>query len=268
MWLVLILLFFSTLESFLGDPAFPQVAMKSSDGGKIRLYQDLYMRYSRLAFSHAQDRPVAIAGLEKRLIHSFGVQGGFGVFNKARALGQLRRSLLWHRASDVAALEPISFEDDRGVEPGTRPPPTWSWMAYKGGIEYLDLPFAQVEWEEGDIVPVGDWKSSEGATADLGLSVVARGLNVTTATPAGRFIYDAPDQTGMLPTDLKCVVLGRLKPPRQSEQPIGIRTHFVLLVTTGASTARGDPVYHRVGVGSMPGNWIQVDGPVSIGILL
>ncbi|ROW10439.1 hypothetical protein VMCG_01821 [Cytospora schulzeri] len=253
----------NTLESFLGDPAFPKIAMESSHGGKIRLYQDLYMQYSRLAFTHQQDRPVAIAGLEKRLIHNFGVRGGFGIFDGDDP-GQLRRSLLWHRASDVATLEPIDFMSDRGLASGTKAPPTWSWMAYKGGIEYLDLPFGQVEWEEGDVLPVGTWNSKEGSASDLGLSVVARSFNANVATAAGEFIYDVPGQTSGLSAALKCIVLGRLQ-SRQSST----RTHFVLLVTTGSSpVARGGKVYHRVGVGSVPGSWIQLDGPAKIGRML
>jgi hypothetical protein len=50
------------------------------------------MQYSRLLFSRIEDRPIAIAGLEKRLIGAFGTQGGFGVF--AAPDGLLQRSLL------------------------------------------------------------------------------------------------------------------------------------------------------------------------------
>jgi hypothetical protein len=26
--------------------------------------------------------------------------------------------------------------------------PSWSWMAYKGGINYMDIPFNDVEWSD------------------------------------------------------------------------------------------------------------------------
>lgn len=29
----------------------------------------------------------------------------------------------------------------KGVAVAIIPPPSWSWMAYKGAIDYLDLPF-------------------------------------------------------------------------------------------------------------------------------
>ncbi|KAJ9148868.1 hypothetical protein NKR23_g4690 [Pleurostoma richardsiae] len=123
------------LASFLGDPNFPQViALSSSRGEKIRLYEDLYKQYSRLEFSWLADRAVAIAGLEKRLIRDFN-NGGYGVFDDGRGL--LHRSLLWRRGVDQPSLSRIVFPL------GRRSAPTWSWMGYNGGIDYFsddDLP--------------------------------------------------------------------------------------------------------------------------------
>ncbi|KAK7734705.1 hypothetical protein SLS53_007810 [Cytospora paraplurivora] len=251
----------NTLESFLGDPNFPKVAMESSRGGKIRLYQDLYMQYSRLAFTQPQDRPVAIAGLEQRLITSFGVQGGLGVFENRKAPGELRRSLLWHRAADVDSLEPINFRGHRGLAAGTRGPPTWSWMAYEGGIEYLDLPFGQVEWEKDDILATGTWSGKDGTAATVGLSVIARTIDTTTLTgePGERIVFDVTNKKNRLS---ECVVLGRMLEP---EKPVANRTHFVLLVTRASPAAHGEQIYHRVGVGSVPGTCIELDGPAARG---
>ncbi|KAI3392588.1 hypothetical protein diail_5462, partial [Diaporthe ilicicola] len=47
---------------------------------KIRVYEDLYRQYTRLEFTRNTDRPIAIAGLEKRLIRDLKAQGGLGVF--------------------------------------------------------------------------------------------------------------------------------------------------------------------------------------------
>lgn len=213
---------------------------------------------------------MAIAGLERRLLRSFGAQGGLGAFHSPRAPGQLRRSLLWGRARDVAALRRIEFGGGRGGAAGRPPPPTWSWMGYEGGIEYLDLPFGRVGWEEGDIHPVGAWGSDTGSdAAGLGLSVVARGFG-DDGTLGGSVALDDPGRTGGLMPGLKCVVLGRLSAPRPGpERPVGVRTHFVLLVTAwDALEARGGSVYHRVGVGSVPGSWIQLEGPVTVGTIL
>lgn len=235
--------------------------MESSHGGKIRLYQDLYMQYSRLAFTHPQDRPVAIAGLEQRLITNFGVQGGFGLFENSRVPGELRRSLLWHRAADVDSLEPISFKGHRGLAAGATRPPTWSWMAYEGGIEYLDLPFGQIDWEKDDILATGTWSDKDGTGATVGLSVNARSINTETLSGAlgERIVLDAPNKTNR---PFTCVVLGKLLEP---EKPVSDRTHFVLLVTRASLAARREQIYHRVGVGSVPGSRIELDGPAARG---
>ncbi|KAK1445457.1 TOL [Colletotrichum cuscutae] len=63
-------------------------------GMKIELYQDLYQKYSGLALSSIGDRPVAIRGLEARLIRTFRTVGSHGVFDTF-----LHRCLLWKKAS-------------------------------------------------------------------------------------------------------------------------------------------------------------------------
>ncbi|KAI0476359.1 heterokaryon incompatibility protein-domain-containing protein [Xylariaceae sp. FL0804] len=156
----------STKAAFLGDPNFPQLGMDSSRGSKIELYQDLYRRYSTLAFSRVEDRPVAIAGLEKRLVGACGNRGGYGVFDDGARGGLLHRSLLWHRSPREASLSRIAFFDPSSGDQsqGQDHPdhdhhhrgrssvvvPSWSWMAYRGAIDYLRPPFNGVEWE-----PVG-----------------------------------------------------------------------------------------------------------------
>lgn len=258
----------STLASFLGDPAFPKVAIDSSRGGKIRLYQDLYSRYSRLGLSHQQDRPIAIAGLEKRLIESFDVHGAFGVLDDGKH-GLLRRSLLWCRGSDQPTLERLDFhQNERQQTPHRAPhPPSWSWMAYKGGIDYLDLPFDSVDWEEHDILspwqsyqPGTRYSSDGGARTVPRLSVIARRFDIENVQRKGSMlIYDTPSGSVGPPPGLKCVILGKMK---KSLRPEHERLHYVMLVSPRVSTGGYDKMaYERVGVGYMPGYLIHVDGP-------
>lgn len=229
------------------------------------------MQYSRLAFTHPQDRPVAIAGLEKRLINSADFKGRFGIFN-GNTPGQLRRSLLWHRASKVPSLEMINFRGARGWAAGATAPPTWSWMAYMGEIQYLDPPFSSVEWERDDILPVESWGNSDGSAGDVGLSVLAREFEpgAATAGPDPKIILDIPPKTDGPRPPLQCVVLGRQKPSQQqAQEPVSSRTYFVLLVTPRASpVARNGQVYHREGVGSVPGSWIKLDDSAVMGNML
>lgn len=121
--------------AFLGDPNFPRLAEMETKGGKILLSQKLYEQYSRLAFTYEQDRPIAIAGIEERLCRAFDSRGGYGVFEK-----YLGRSILWQRADEEPTLGKIDFSKERGQIP------SWSWMAYMGAVNLLELPFGKIEW--------------------------------------------------------------------------------------------------------------------------
>lgn len=97
----------SNEAAVLGDPNFPTVARKNTTGGKIRLYELLYKHYSILEFTRDCDRPLAIAGLEQRLMNVFATRGGYGVFQR-----YFERSLLWKRGSSTA-LKRIDFPPDQ-----------------------------------------------------------------------------------------------------------------------------------------------------------
>lgn len=249
--------------------------MKSTHGGKIRLYQDLYSKYSRLGLSYDADRPVAIAGIEKHLISSFDVRGGFGVLDDG-ARGLLWRSLLWQRAQDEPrGLRRIEFESLKAGAVGIIPPPSWSWMAYTGPISYLDLPFNEVDWEEHDIS--SRWLSGTGnswsysgdcLTCPLELTVHGRPFDLQAARSSdrARIVLDDPDRIDELGPFLKCVVLGKSR--GQEKESRDAKTHYVLLVTPTA-TQDGDvsPIYNRVGVGYLPGTLIDFIGQVIPGML-
>ncbi|KAJ4182755.1 hypothetical protein NW755_010252 [Fusarium falciforme] len=101
--------------SFLGDANFPRSASKYAKGLKIELFQDLYVRYSKLALTFPLDRPVAIRGLENRLLNAFDTTGG----------GESMRRI---------------------AHSGGEPVPSWSWMAYDGAIDYVSAPGGQISW--------------------------------------------------------------------------------------------------------------------------
>lgn len=122
---------FSLSADILGSPDFPTSAIAKGIG-HIRIFTTLYERYSRLNFTFNADRAVAIAALEMRLFRVFNTTGVCGILKKF--LGQ---SLLWRRDQEDT-LERIQFPDHQS------PVPSWSWMAYTGGINYFDLDI--VDW--------------------------------------------------------------------------------------------------------------------------
>ncbi|KAG9498339.1 hypothetical protein J7337_011236 [Fusarium musae] len=248
--------------SFLGDPNFPKLAMSSTRGAKIRFYESLYRQYSNLDFTKIHDRPIAIAGLEQRLVSAFKTEGGYGVFNGAF----FGRSLLWTRDTKRSdGLKLIDFPRDQKFRV-----PTWSWTAYEGPITYFDIPFNHVRWTyntaEGKIQ--SPWTSMESECTSfslhtgeldgrIDLTAQAREmLDLESGEAQEKVIYDE----GMLPPGAQklCVIVGHEKPNDEecTMQDLG---YYVLLVAPSADPSDGS--YRRVGVGRLLGSWIDFGKP-------
>ncbi|KAK4203973.1 heterokaryon incompatibility protein-domain-containing protein [Triangularia verruculosa] len=260
-------------SSFLGDPNFPQVALTSSKGGKIRLYESLYKTYSRLQFTRAYDRPIAIAGLEQRLVAAFDTRGGYGIFDRVPFFG---RSLLW-TCEETGGMQRIEFPKE-GLG-RYRVPPSWSWMAYTGAIGFMDLPFDGVHWLEDDVrSPWGAavWEmnletSGSGSStsssmwhtgrADQDNNLTGRGrkLNVNLKTAEEKIKWDIGKRPDDVENDLRVVAVGRRK--SRTNKPTTALEHHVLVVVAvdGKAENGGTRRYERVGIGSLPGNWITHD---------
>ncbi|KAI0185042.1 hypothetical protein EV127DRAFT_515589 [Xylaria flabelliformis] len=235
--------------SFLGDPNFPRSVDQFAKGLRIEIFQDLYERYSKLALSFPSDRPIAIRGLESRLINTFGTSGGVGIFDT-----YLHRSLLWQRAGDT--LKSItSFRD--------APVPSWSWMAYDGPIRYLTVPFGDVTWCENIISPFskdgsrnavlsGDFRGDK-VIATRPLELEAPVWNLIDAE-SGQRIMDNPSRAFDHP--IQCVVLGKSKMPPMDESQV----HWVLFVYP-KDIANNIALYERVGVGVLRKRHIAFDRP-------
>ncbi|RSM02827.1 hypothetical protein CEP52_007735 [Fusarium oligoseptatum] len=220
------------------DSDFPQSILKQFKGGRITLFQHLYQTYSRLAFSQISDRPVAILGLEKRLLDAFQTRGGFGIFEV-----YLARSLLWSRQKDVF-LSRIPFTK-------SRPPPSWSWMAYQGPITYMEVPFDQVDWTNDCVFP-SDFEITKDAR-EPALKVLARDLTLTRLDFLHRVKLD--QQAEIQASDLRGIVLGKDK-HRESREPM----NYVLLITLAGDELEGKGVYVRAGVAWLLEHNIASDG--------
>lgn len=100
------------------------------------------------------------------MLRDLGACGRFGIFDDGRSL--LPRSLLWQRGYEVGSLKRV---DHGGT--GHRLP-SWSWMAYDGPIDFMDLPLdwlgdeVRGPWTEGGEAPAQDTMAGEkGLTAPL-----------------------------------------------------------------------------------------------------
>jgi hypothetical protein len=155
-------------------------------------------------------------------------------------------------------LAKISFQPAQ-----TNPVPSWSWMAYEGAISFLDLPFGKIEWtvdaefRSPDYTPKGTpSRASRGRMSSnrngrrTVLRVIARPFDVASAAPCASdflsgIVWDDPTASRDH-GQLKCVVIGRLKP--ESDTPADpAQRHWVLVVRELSAG-----LYERAGAGFLP----------------
>jgi hypothetical protein len=130
-------------------------------------------------------------------------------------------------------------------------------MAYEGSIDFLELPFGGVEWHHDEIR--SPW--AQGAAevyhttkpaGNIELKAIARRFDIQNDT-AHEFLilYDIPRTEGL---HLMCIVMGWRKEDRKPESA----RHYVLFIAPKRGATQ---VYERVGVGYMPGKFIQLNTP-------
>lgn len=103
---------------FMMDPEFPSRLMRHSPESPIEAFKYcaifLIESYSKRQLTFANDRPIAMAGLEQRIAEAFACESRFGVFNS-----NLHYNLLWTSVGD----KPLELRHDQDI-------PSWSWMSY------------------------------------------------------------------------------------------------------------------------------------------
>lgn len=252
------------MADFLGDPNFPNKAMRvPSRALKIEYFQGLYKQYSRLGFTRWEDRPVAIAGLEKRLQGAFNTKGRYGIFDDGNKTdGSLfHRSLLWRRAwgtddnKDGIPLETIAFPPEKDFHV-----PSWSWMAYKGGIDFTDPPYRSATWETRELIPPwtrGGYQDPD-INEDVAIAAVAHDFNLKGRDPDEvKIAYDT--EQGSEKKRVQCVIVARSNDVRSDQE----RRYYVLLVIPMQEKSENDRwlKYKRVGAGFMLGKYITLNSP-------
>ncbi|UPK91894.1 hypothetical protein LCI18_002829 [Fusarium solani-melongenae] len=227
--------------SFLGDANFPHSAEKYVKGLKIEFFQDLYVRYSKLALSFAFDRPIAIRGLENRLLSTFNTTGGYGVLDC-----YFHRSLLWKRGGEALRRIP----NRRG-----EPVPSWSWMAYDGAIDYVSAPGGKVSWFSNIKSPFSRTPNKSSYYEDETLTLEAPVRRIINDPPDESIFFDEPARG--LTQAMECVVLGSGNPSPSAD----FQRHWVILVhCTSDDDGSGGGVYERVGVAVLEGRHVDFQG--------
>jgi hypothetical protein len=250
---------YSDEASFLGDPEFPQFGTKGQPmGAQLFLFTGLYEQYSRLSFTHEWDKPVAIAGLEQRLTQRFADRSGAGVFANHKS-----RWLLWERAVEFDTLRRIDF-----AKSTAKAPPSWSWMSYIGGINFLEPPKGQTTWNTDiELTLTGDgntsWLYTNQRLAmkapilvvdDITAADISAGSSTTNnlSQRAGSgisLIFDMPDQATGLHKHF--VIVGTFG----SQNNTSSRT-YVLVVSQKQGQTNTD-AFERIGAGWIPNRMVK-----------
>lgn len=250
----------SSKAAFLGDANFPESAQKYYRDGRQTLVQDLYERYTSLAFSNPSDRPIAILGLQERLANVFNTPAAYGCF-----AAYFARGLLWRRR-DSRRMSRLALPSGQRL-------PSWSWFSKAGAIQYLPLSFTQIDWATGSDFenPFGDTSKEKPDGSQLadssgqGLTVLRGLARRILMSQLDLLVYVTFDLEGeFYVSELLCVVIGRDK--EKADATAGDAKWHVLVIRQATEEGiQGRAVYERVGVASLrlghvakEGEWIDI----------
>jgi hypothetical protein len=226
----------SAKAAFLGDPNFPESGLEYYRDGRQVLIQDLYERYSGLAFTVPSDRCVAILGIQRRLARAFQTQAAYGLF-----AAYLARGLLWKRGT-AKPMKPIIWRGYRRV-------PSWSWLSKEGPIKYMDLEFEKIDWATREFKSPFTRRASDNEEAVMlngelwVLQGSARKFKNTRVDLLVHMFFDNEDDYDL--DNLRCIVIGRDKSEHGVDDP---KQHVLIIHPFNALE---EEVYARVGVASL-----------------
>lgn len=203
------------------DSNFPERMLKSGRKSTLNCISYLIQEYSKRDLSFPTDRRVAISALEDRMNgalnkhfgHSSDPQNSrYGIFQEF-----LHRNLLWH--ADNCQLKKIEHEP---------PLPSWTWMAYSGGVKFIDVAFGQMEWIDSIRF------DGEGVDAIIATLWMFR-------KRAARIHFDLGE--GGILVEQYCVVVGK---EVADDDSINAKYHILAVVSTDV-----DGEYRRIGAGTV-----------------
>ncbi|KAK3391247.1 heterokaryon incompatibility protein-domain-containing protein [Podospora didyma] len=228
-------------QYFILDPNFPRRVRESGFQRTADFVQFLFRKYSTSCLSFATDRDVAIYSLVECMGQVLETEVRYGIFHRFFS------SLLLWRRTYKNKTPPIPYED--------RTVPSWSWMAYSGGIEFI------ADSTQVLMVP---------RRVDLGFNKDGEALNVQVRKFGGNCrvedkgeehaIVDGTEQVGSLWLDVadqirledcSCVVVSIARDKKEDAR----KTCHVLVIWEKA----GGGGYERVGVGKVEAQYVSSD---------
>ncbi|KAF4448932.1 tol [Fusarium albosuccineum] len=230
-------------QHFILDPNFPHRLGQSGYQRTVDFIQFLFKKYSTSSLTFESDRDVAIYSLVERMRHALWTEVRYGI---VRCF--LGRLLLWKRTSEHKKA-PINY--------GDRTVPSWSWMAYPGGIDFIsdakqrlmvprsaDLDFT----DDGDTltVKVRRFKGCRIGQGGKQRNVFARTALARTRK-VGSLWFDIADRIEFK----HCVIVG-MGDGNEKKDPHRAY-YYVLLV----QEKRGGEGFERLGVGKVEARYVS-----------
>ena len=225
------------------DPYFPSELVTSGTLQTWHFIQSLLKDYSQRKLGNPNDRQYAVSGLEGRIAHVLKCGSSYGVFEK-----YLHRNLLWYLAPrNSTRTECVSTNHDI---------PSWTWMAHRGGIEFVEIPFGKVDRIKHDPLQFNEERNSVVAASlgEITNCTTRRCENCTARICERRHVLeDAGGETGWVqydlgadeePNTIQCVVIGSGRAIKRDPD------YYILLVRLVGSTSAEDQC-KRVGVGQV-----------------
>ncbi|KAK5657551.1 hypothetical protein OQA88_3124 [Cercophora sp. LCS_1] len=259
----------------LGDPDFPRsMNLRATARDRVALFQHLFGLYSRLGITVPTDRALAIAGMEERLAGVLKTRVSYGVFER-----YLHRGLLWQRRRRRRRRSSGGGDGDGDVTrtktsgkiayPEDRPVPSWSWMAYEGEIQYLEIDTDLIEWDR-DLRLAEDGRALRMRARHFSRSCRVERDDSRDASSRSYLVFaDEKDGLGWIRFDRKprvrnslreyrCVVVGRERTRYRPGWLARSREGWdcYVLVVTPVELGSAQRAFERVAVGCVPVNCI------------
>ena len=223
----------------MSDPQFPDAMLQRYRGMRIAFFEEIYEKYSQLDFTHPTDRSLGMAGVESRFAKLFG-RAQHGLLDQQKNRSYLCRTLLWRRADPNEDMTKIDYPPNMRVL-------SWSWMAVKGAICFMDIEFGAVDWEQD----LGSPFNNYGGVGDAPGALYGHAIDFH-KQDNDRVFFDRGREAEWIPSiELKCLILGICDTSDDR-----LVTHYGLLVT---AAEKGSDVFERVGVAAFERDQIWME---------